>query len=125
MKLGLTVLPGLYSVVRLGPGAKVPRGLTGFHSITRTDRELSIVCRAGEGPRARRREDGFRCLEVAGPFAFGAVGVLAGLAAPLAGARVPILAISTFDTDYLLVREARLPAAVRALERAGHRVRVE
>lgn len=125
MKLALTVLPGLYSVVRLSPRARWPAGLSGFHSITRTDTELSIVCRTGEAPRARRRQDGFRCLEVAGPFAFDAVGVLAGLAAPLARARVPILAISTFDTDYLLVREGRLPAAVRALERAGHRVGVE
>ena len=125
MKLALTVLPGLYSVVRLRPGAKAPGGLTGFHSITRTDKELSIVCRGKEAPRSPRRQDGFRCLEVAGPFGFDAVGVLAGLTAPLARARVPILAISTFDTDYLLVRGDRLPAAVRALERAGHRVSVE
>lgn len=125
MKLALTVLPGLYSVVRLGPRAKSPESLKEFHSITRSDKELSIICRSGEAPRARRRADGFRCIEVAGPFDFDAVGVLAALAAPLARARVPILAVSTFDTDYVLVRGERLIAALRALERAGHRVRVE
>jgi hypothetical protein len=147
------VMPRLYSVVRLGPRAKVPAGLTGFHSVTRTASELSVVCRqelvpfevAGTGPQGlhppqfvagtgppgpapaavqRRREDGFRCLEVAGPLPFEATGVLAALATPLARAGIPILAISTFDTDYLLVREQRFREAVRALEGGGHAVAV-
>jgi uncharacterized protein len=83
------------------------------------------VCRAHQAPRGGRRGDGFRCLEVAGPLPFEATGILAALATPLARARVPILAISTFHTDYLFVRGERLPSAVRALEKAGHRVRVE
>jgi hypothetical protein len=123
--LELRVMPGLYSVVRLGPRARVPAGLTGFHSITRTAKELSIVCLVDQAPRGGRPEHGFRCLEVAGPLAFEATGVLASLALPLARARIPILAISTFDTDYVFVREKRLTAAVRALERAGHGVRLE
>lgn len=121
----LAILPGLFSVVRLGPRARIPAGLTGFHSVTRTDGELSIVCRQRRAPRRGRREDGFRCLRVAGPLPFEATGVLAALVAPLARARIPILAVGTFDTDYLFVREERLGAAVRALGRAGHRVRVE
>ena len=125
MKFGLTVLPGLFSVVRLGPRAKVPAELSGFHSITRSDKEISIVCRQERAPRGGRREKGFRCLEVSGPIPFEATGVLAAIAAPLARARIPILAISTFDTDYVLVRDGRFSAAVRALERAGHSVRVE
>ena len=124
-RLELVVMPGLYAVVRLGPRAKAPPRLTGFHSITRTGKELSIVCRADQTLRGGRREDGFRCLEVAGPLPFEATGVLVSLAAPLARARIPIFAISTFDTDYVLVREKRLSAAIRALERAGHSVRVE
>jgi hypothetical protein len=89
-------------------------------SVTRTGTELSIVCRERNVPAGGRREVGFRCLEVEGPFEFDAVGVLASLAAPLARARVPILAVSTFDTDYLLVKEVHLAAALRALRRAGH-----
>ncbi|HEU5250637.1 MAG TPA: hypothetical protein VFW15_11685, partial [Thermoanaerobaculia bacterium] len=66
----LVILPGLFSVVRLGPRARIPAGLTGFHSVTRTDKELSIVCRQERAPRRGPREDGFRCLEVAGPLPF-------------------------------------------------------
>ncbi len=73
-------------------------------------------------PRRGRREDGFRRLEVAGPLDFDDTGVLASLASPLARARIPILTISTFDTDYLFVRQERLAGAVAALERAGHRI---
>jgi uncharacterized protein len=124
-KVTLRVLPGPITVVRLSPRARAPEGLIGFHSVTRTDKELSVVCRQNGAPRGGRRENGFRCLEVAGPIAFGAIGVLASIADPLARARIPILAISTFDTDYVLVREKRLPAAIRVLEGAGHSVRVE
>jgi hypothetical protein len=120
----LRLLPGTYSVLRLGPRAKVPRWAAGggFSCVTRTRTELSIVCRQDRLPTSIRRESGFRCLGVAGPLEFDAVGVLASLAGPLARARVPILAISTFDTDYLLVRGEHLARAVRALTRAGHRV---
>ena len=120
----LTLKPGSYSIVRLGPRAKVPAWALGkgLHSVTRTASELSIVCRQERVPARARREDGFRCLEVDGPLPFDATGVLSSLAAPLARARIPILAISTFDTDLLFVRDPNLGSAVRALERAGHRV---
>ena len=78
------------------------------------------MCRERRVPAGVRREDGFRCLAVRGPFAFEAVGVLASLAAPLARARIPILAISTFDTDYLFVRQVHVARAIRTLRRAGH-----
>jgi len=122
--LRLAVRPGRFAVVRRPARAPLPRwALSGpFHSITRTASELSIVCREGRVPAGVRREDGFRCLAVRGPFAFDVVGVLASLAAPLARARIPILAISTFDTDYLFVRQVHLARAVRALRRAGHLV---
>lgn len=121
---GLTLRPGSYSIVRLGPRAKVPAWAAGggLSSVTRTRSELSIVCRGERVPPRTRREDGFRCLEVDGPLPFDVTGVLSSLAAPLARARIPILAISTFDTDLLFVRDPHLASAVRALERAGHRV---
>ena len=123
-RLGLTLLPGSYAIVRLGPRTKIPgwalRG--GLMSVTRTASELSIVCRQERVPAGARRQDGFRCLEVQGPLDFDATGVLSSLASPLARARIPILAISTFDTDLLFVRAARLASAMRVLARAGHRV---
>ena len=78
------------------------------------------MCREGRVPSRVRREDGFRCVEVEGPFEFDAVGVLASLAAPLARARIPILAVSTFDTDYLFVKQVHLDRAIDALTTAGH-----
>ena len=122
--LALTLRPGVFSIVRLGPRAKVPVWATrsGLVSVTRTESELSIVCNGDRVPAGVRREDGFRCLEVNGPLPFDAVGVLASLTRPLAGARIPILAISTFDTDLLFVRQRQLAAAIRALRRAGHRI---
>jgi hypothetical protein len=89
-------------------------------SITRSPDELSIVCLEGRVPQTVSCERGWRCLEVVGPFTFETIGVLASLASPLASAGVPILCISTYDTDYLLVRERDLPRAVEALRAAGH-----
>ena len=120
----LNVRPGLFAVARLPPRAKIPAWALRdeFHSITRTATELSIVCRQDRVPAGVRREGGFRCLEVLGPLAFDAIGVLSSLVLPLAGARISILAISTFDTYLLFVPRARFSAAVGALERAVHRV---
>ena len=122
--LRLAIRPGRFAVVRLPARAPFPRWARSpaFHSMTRTRAELSIVCRERGVPAGVRREDGFRCLEVRGPIPFDAVGILASLAAPLARARVPILAISTFDTDYFFVRQGDLARAVRALTSAGHAV---
>ena len=122
--LALTLRPGAFSIVRLGLRSKVPPWAmrSGLVSVTRTPSELSIVCRGNLVPNDVRREDGFRCLEVKGPLEFDAVGVLSSLTGPLAKARIPILAISTFDTDLLFVREPQLAAAIRALRRAGHRI---
>ena len=88
----------------------------------RTPLELSIVCAAAFVPGDVRSEKGWRCLSVAGPIAFEETGVLSSVAAPLAEAGIGIFAISTFDTDYVLVPGRRLADAVRALAAARHRV---
>jgi hypothetical protein len=94
-----------------------------FCSVTRTADELSVVCPEGCVPPGVAREGGWRALEVEGPLDFALTGVLLSVAAPLARAAVPIFALSTYDTDYVLVREDRLEDAVRSLAGAGHRVR--
>ena len=73
-------------------------------------------------PSGVKCERGWRWLRVAGTIGFSAVGVLAALAVPLAEAGVSVSAISTFDTDYLLVKDSDLPAALDALRCAGHLV---
>jgi hypothetical protein len=90
--------------------------------VTRSDTELSVVCREEDVPAGASAERGWRALEVAGPLDFSLTGIVASLVSPLADAAVPIFVLSTFDTDYLLVREPDLPRAVEALRAAGHTV---
>ena len=123
MPLRLSVLADRYSVLRLGPNAAVPEWCEGpFTSVTRTADELSIVVpelRIPGRAQEARAETGFRVLRVEGTLPFDAVGILASLAAPLAEAGISILAIGTFDTDYVLVRESDLSRALAALAAAG------
>jgi len=111
------------AICRLQPGAGIPdwaRGAVPLH-VSHTPEETSLVCPASLLPVAGVRcESGFVAIEVAGPLEFALTGILASMAAPLADAGVSIFAISTFDTDYVLVREADVARARRALESAGH-----
>lgn len=123
--LDLTLEPWTLAVCRLEPDAAVPSWATSgpFHAIVRTPAELSIVCSADDVRPGVRAETGWRCFRVAGPIAFTETGVLSSVAAPLAAAEVGIFAISTFDTDYVLVPGQKLDGALLALAAAGHRVR--
>jgi len=123
-RFDLTALPGSFAIVRLAADAPLPPWATqgGFFSVTRTSDELSIVCAADQVPRGVAAEMEWRALQVKGPFALSEIGVLAALAAPLAEAKVSLFAISTFDTDYLLVSEKQLHTALAALRHAGHRI---
>jgi uncharacterized protein len=120
----LYALDELYAIVRLEPDADVPVwARTGhFWSITRSDSELSIVCPQDDVPTDASAERGWCALEVAGPLDFSLTGVVSSLVAPLAEEEIPLFLISTFETDYLLVREADLHRAVEALTSAGHSV---
>lgn len=122
--LRLNLLPGLYSICRLSPDAELPAwALAGsFFSVTRTTDELSVVCAGEHVPQGVRCEPGWRVLKLEGPFAFDQVGVLLAVLAPLAQAGVSIFALSTFDTDAILVKESSLAQARAALEAAGHRL---
>ncbi len=91
-------------------------------SVTRTGNVLSVVCRQEMVPSGTQAEVGWRCLRVAGAMPFTLVGVLASLTGPVAAAGVGVFAVSTFDTDYLFVKEAEFQTAVAALRRAGHSV---
>jgi len=124
LRMKLIVLPGELAIARLDPAAALPAWTTNgpISSITRTAEELSIVCGAADVPADVSAERGWRCLRVAGRLDFSMTGVLASIAVPLAQAGVSIFAVSTFDTDYVLVRERELPAAVAALTAAGHDV---
>ncbi len=124
MNLKLSLLQGRYSICRLNPEAPIPNWARpdDFLSVTRTADELSIVCSEAGVPDGVKCDRGWRCVKVAGPLDLSLTGVLASLANPLAEAQINIFAISTFDTDYLLVKEENISCAIEVLSRFGHRM---
>ena len=122
--LTLDVLDDELAVCRLPIDAPVPNWawLGELTSITSTDDELSLVCDAHSVPSDITHTPGWRAFKVRGPLDFGLVGILAGISGALADAGVSIFAISTFDTDYILVPGNQLEAAVNALSTAGYEV---
>jgi hypothetical protein len=120
----LTLLPERFAISRLATDAPVPAWAThgSFFSVTRTGDELSVVCELSYVPAGVESQPGWRVFKVQGPFVLSEIGVLSALAAPLAKAKLSLFAVSTFDTDYLLVAAATLSAAIAALEQAGHTI---
>ena len=97
--------------------------MAGLYFIGNTDEELSLVCETRRTPaQTIAREDGWRALRVMGPLEFGLTGILAGIAAALAAANIPIFAVSTYDTDYVLIKAENLACAVETLWDAGYGV---
>jgi len=121
--MNLVLLPMVLSVCRLAPEEAVPRWVLqdrSLVSITYTRDELSVVCPARSVPAMIQCESGWRALQVQGPLDFALTGILAALATPLAAANIPIFALSTFDTDYLLVKAHHVERARAALQQHGH-----
>ncbi len=125
--LSLTLLEQTFTVHRLEPGAEIPAIAldSPFFAIARTDDEVSLVLPASFEIESDRSEPGWACFKVNGPLEFGLVGVLAGISSVLAEAQVPIFALSTFDTDYILVKREQAPVAREALTSAGYLVKKE
>ena len=125
MNHAFSVLPQNFVIAQLERDADLPNEVLaapGFMSITRTDDELSIVCAEGAATGLARVDSDWRVIKVQGPFAFDQTGVLASLLDPLAAAAIGIFAVSTCDTDYILVKSINLENAVEVLKDAGHRL---
>lgn len=122
--LNISVLDGRLAICRLEADAQPPTWATGspFLSLTRTPDELSVVCAEGSVPIGVRGEGGWRAIGLEGPLDFSLVGVLSAMLVPLAEAGVVVFAISTHDTDYVLVKEEKLDLAVAALRGRGYTV---
>ncbi|HJV22480.1 MAG TPA: ACT domain-containing protein [Holophagaceae bacterium] len=116
--------PEILAVARLDAAAPWPAWAleSPFASLTRTGEELSLVVPLDRVPTEVRSEGPWRALQVEGPLDFALVGILADLSGVLAQASISCFALSTFDTDYLLVKADRFPAAREALEAAGHEI---
>lgn len=123
----VSVVPGQYAIARFAPGVKFPKDMfsgKGFVSVTRTAEEISVVCEAasGEALGSDAVESGWSLVKLEGPLDFSLTGILESLAAPLAKASISIFALSTYDTDYVLVRECDRERALAELERAGFEI---
>ncbi len=121
-KLKFSVIPGAFAVCRLPPDAPPPlwmvRGT--FLSVTRSADELSVVTMEDVVPDEVKSEKGWACLKLHGPFPFQLTGILASFIGPLAEAGIPIFVVSTFDTDYVLVKGQDRVRSLKALADAGH-----
>ena len=117
----MKVLDGRFAVCRLSPSAPTPAWPAGsFVSITRTPDELSIICAEGSVPdEVPRVERDWRALRVEGPMPFDMVGIAAAITAPVAAAKISLLLVATFDTDYLLVKNENFDRALEALRDAA------
>lgn len=121
-KVTIRALAGDYAIVRLDPSAAIPQWADGegFVSIGRTEDELSVVCLAARVPSDVRSDGDWAAFKFQGPFAFNETGILLSVIRPLSENGIGIFAVSTFDTDYLLVKQADVTKALPLLKAAGH-----
>jgi hypothetical protein len=122
--LDMVALQGRFAVCRLEPSAPLPGWARreGFLTISWSPDELSVVCAEDLVPDGVKCERGWRALKLQGPFDFALTGILLSVLAPLAEAKIGIFAVSTFDTDYVMVKDEGLERAIEALRAAGHRI---
>jgi hypothetical protein len=122
VKLNISTLKDSYAICKLDPNSDVPGWAQegDFYSISRTTNELSIICDRRNIPENVNCEHNWRVLMIEGPFEFGEIGILNSITKPLAEAKISLLTISTFDTDYILIKEIYFAEAIKSLENAGH-----
>src|SRR5258708_18747621 len=116
--------PGLLASCRLEREQEIPAWATGgdFYSVSRIREELSIICASSSVPENVRASRGWRAIKIEGPLDLDLVGILVSVAVPLAHARIGILPVGTFDTDYILVRDRQVGAALKALRATGFNI---
>ena len=121
-RLSLEVLPQRLSICRFPPDSVIPDGVcdSDFYSVTRTPNELSVITATDYAPPECEKEGGWRAIRVGAVLDFSLTGVIISLASPLAEAGISILPISTYETDYFVLRETDLQRAIEVLRKAGH-----
>lgn len=124
ISLTVRLLKGKYGICRLDCNAIIPEWINRgeFLSITRTSDELSVVCPEECIPDNIKSEKDWRILKIEGPLDFSLTGILAGISTILSGRKISIFAVSTFDTDYILVKDSYIDCAIEALESKGYRI---
>lgn len=121
-RLVVDIAPGDYTIARLPKGSEPQVDTAGLVSVTSTAEGVSVVCPTNAAPPSEHSRPGWRLLTVRGPLEFDLTGVMAALASELAAAGVTLLAVSTYDTDHVLVPSVDLSRATKALREAGHEI---
>ena len=122
-KIALSILEKTYVIHKLAQSTNLPEELIEceFYSLSNSQEELSLVCPEKMLIQSENSSPNWKCLKVAGPLDLKLTGILAGLSDTLEKAKISIFAISTFETDYLLIQEQVLETAKTALESAGYK----
>ena len=123
-ELALKILDNAFTIHRFPPTQEIPARVfnSSFYWIGKTDDELSVVCDSSIELTGSKKSEGWECFQVVGPIDFSETGILAGISEVLASAGISIFAVSTFDTDYILLPSALRKEAVRALVGSGYQV---
>ena len=122
--LVLTVLEDIFNIHRLASVSSLPEGISecDFYSLSKTADELSLVCPEHLALKSEKHSPDWKCLKVAGPLDFKLTGIIAGITDVLAKERISVFVVSTFDTDYILIKKQNLTNVVFALERVGYQI---
>jgi len=123
INLILSVLSETFTIHKLSPDASIPEGTlkNNFYSVSKTENELSLVCSEVIEVQSLQSSKGWKCIKVKGPLDLNLTGILAGISDILTRGNISIFAISTFDTDYILVRSQDLPSARKKLKKGGYK----
>jgi len=123
MKLTFILLKDIYAICKFNADLDIPSWIedSGFYSITRTDDELSIVCKqASIKDNTSKISKDWRILKISGPLDFSLIGITADISGTLSRQNIPIFTISTYETDYILVKSRDLNKSTEALIANGH-----
>ena len=122
VNLVLSVLSETFTIHKLSPDVSIPEEIlkSNYYSVSKTENELSVVCSELIEVQSLQSSKGWKCVKVKGPLDFNLTGILASISDILAQANISIFAISTFDTDYILVRSQDLYPAITKLRQAGY-----
>ena len=120
----LKVLGPEFTIHKMGPNKQIPANLLAddFCWIGRTDEELSIVCKSAIEIKSEIKDDGWICIKIIGPMDFSEIGILANISTLLAKAHISIFALSTYDTDYILVKSEQIKKSISALALGGYEI---
>jgi len=121
--LVLSVLSETFTIHKLSPNVSIPEEIlkSNYYSVSKRENELSVVCSELIEVQSLQRSKGWKCIKVKGPLDFNLTGILAGISDILFQANISIFAISTFDTDWILVKSQDLSSARTKLRLAGYK----